>query len=201
MIFAIILAAIVIWNVVVSWLNARMVGLTWDRSRREGGWAFLASICALVQSAVGFSMLVALAATAVAYACGYPRLASLVMDFWYLGIILPALGSGLVVTIDSIRTAMRERDLASGITATINTGIMVNNIWQSIGTVANALTDIASTNDDGEDEAPLLIFAGIIACVAIASGALLTWVIMEHYRSVARATVGGRVYRNGRIVR
>jgi len=174
---------IIAWNVAVSWMNARSVGLMWEQTKIEGGWARIVSICALVQAVVGFSMLIVAAEMAVVSTMGYPVVGRLLGDVWYLAIIVPALGTGIFITIDSVREALRRRDAASGLTAAYNAAAMAGNIWQAIGAVGSALSDVTKTEDDEDASGVALLAALVLGLLAIAGGALLTWVVVEHYRS------------------
>ena len=71
--------------------------------------------CAAIQSSVGFSQILIVVLGFAAYAGGYldKQYFSAAVSLWYLLIIIPALGSGLIITIHSLVQAWRERSIAS----------------------------------------------------------------------------------------
>src|SRR3546814_11235201 len=90
-------------NGAISWWNAYACGRNWIEARMLGGWPWVMVCCGAIQSAIGFSMVYGTVELGALYLVGYlpPETVKLAMDFWYVMIVIPALGSGLLLPITS----------------------------------------------------------------------------------------------------
>ena len=107
-------------NFVISWWNAYVTGKCWAEAKAIGGWIRLVTWSGAVQSALGFSSVYICLLGFGLHGIGYldNRMLELVMSIWYVTVIIPILGSGLIITMESWRQWWRDRDLLSlGISA------------------------------------------------------------------------------------
>ena len=106
-----LLIGVMILNLVISFLNARNVGKVWAESRAVGGWIRLLAWCGAIQSAVGFTFVYAIVVAYIAVSTGYlpPQLMGVMLNLIYLLIIIPLIGSGIFITIQSWINFAREK--------------------------------------------------------------------------------------------
>jgi hypothetical protein len=181
---ALLLFLLVALNFGLSWWNAMVCGRNWVEARAVGGWINYVVWSAAIQSAIGFSSVIAVLIVVVGSVTGFidERALRLAMNFWYLLIIFPALATGLMVTIHSWQVAARERDLLSMGSAGYNTVAMAHNAYSAvdgIGAAFSGITSFFETEDD--DQASLFVLALLIVAVAILGGVLLTATLIQRY--------------------
>lgn len=177
--------ALVLWNTFISFMNARVVGMTWAERESHGPFMFLVIWSAAIQSAIGFSMLLIIL-EAVLLNLVHPMSAKFnqaLLGMWYLAIIVPALGTGLIITIHSWIEMFREKSFANMATTAYNTYAMGSNIYHASSGIGDAFGKVSDffKSDDDKDRgmAPILI---ALVFLAIAGGAFLTYGIANHYR-------------------
>lgn len=177
-------------NFVVSWANCWSVGRAWNEAKAAGGWARLLTWCGAVQSAVGFSSVVGFLVGGVLHLAGKlpPTVAQGAVSMWYLFIIVPALTTGLVILVESWRVAIRERSWSSAAAAGYNTIAMGHNLLGASDGIGQALASVGklldTKDDDGGSNMALLAFG--LAAAALASGIILTVLLIRHYASRER---------------
>lgn len=173
-------------NGVISWWNCKVVGSIWIESKKIGGFMRVLAWCGAVQSAVGFSSVLIFGLAFAAYAFGYlpKEYANAAISLWYLLIIIPAIGTGLVITVHSLITAWRERNIANMGVAAWNTFASGMNIYNALDGIPNAWEAISavlggdSKGKKDDSKAALLI---LLVVVAIAGGILITMGLIRHY--------------------
>lgn len=176
-------------NAVISWWNCKVTGGIWVEARQMGGFMRVMAWCGAVQAAVGFSSVLIFTMAFAAFAFGYlpKEYASAAISLWYLLIIVPAIGTGLIITVQSLVNAWRERNIANmGVAAwnTFASGMNIYNAFKGIPDAWEAVGSIfggKSKKDDGK--AALLI---LIVVVAIAGGILITMGLIRHYAAQAK---------------
>lgn len=176
--FLILLLAL---NFGISWWNAYVCGKAWVETKHIGGWIRLVVWCGAIQSAIGFSMVFLFGIVGVGLLTGLiePAVLSLATAFFYLAIIIPALGTGIIITVHSWIVAYRERDLMSMGVAAYNTMATAYNIYSSVNGIGAAFSTISETIGEIEDSRVML--ALMIAAVAILGGVLLTATLIQRY--------------------
>ncbi|RYD41609.1 MAG: hypothetical protein EOP83_33715, partial [Verrucomicrobiaceae bacterium] len=125
--------ALVLWNTLVSFWNARVVGQTWAERELHGPFMFLVIWSAAIQSAIGFSMLLIIVEGLLVNLV-HPMSAKFnhaLMGMWYLAVIIPALGTGLIITIHSWIEMFREKSFANMANTAYNTYAMGSNIYHA----------------------------------------------------------------------
>ena len=172
-------------NFAISWWNCYAVGGMWAESKALGGFPRLLAWSGLIQAAVGFSMVFGIAIGAVVHAAGYlpPRAAEAAMSLWYLAVIVPVIGSGIVITVHSWIVAYRERSIANMGIAAWNTFAQAYNTYTAIDGVGEAFAKVVDffTSDDNEDGSLLAGVVVAVALSALASGVVLAWVLVCKY--------------------
>jgi hypothetical protein len=173
-------------NGAIAWANCWSVGRAWNESRALGGWIRLLAWCGAIQAAIGFSTLVGFAVGAVLHVTGHlpPALAQQAFSLWYLLVIVPALGTGLVILIESWIVAWRERDLLSLSVAGYNTAAQLHNMYGAVDGIGQAWGNVSklfgSLSDDSDNGGLALLAVGLMV-LALASGAVLTYLLVRKY--------------------
>lgn len=181
---SLIIFGIIALNLFISWWNCRACGLVWNEAQRFGGFMKALVWSGAIQSIVGFSSAFVVLLAFIAYATGHlPQLyVQKVFDLWYLLVIFPALGSGLIITIHSLIQAYRERNLASIGTAAWNTLAQVSNMYSAVEGIPRAFDSVGelfSSKGDSDDRKAALVL--LLVVLAIAGGAIVTFALIKHY--------------------
>lgn len=199
----IILALILVLNVAISFWNARVAGLIWPERGLHGTMIWLVVWSAVVQSAVGFSMPCVLALTWMAHAAGLLDNTAMraVASLWYLAIIIPVLGTGLIITAHSWMVAYRERSLLNMGTAAYNTAATAHNLYSATSGIGDAFSSVgdlfsgsSSSSDSDDNPAAILVVILVFAIVAVSLGLgiLATRAVVLHYAGRLEIPEGAR---------
>jgi len=181
-------------NFAISWWNARTYGRAWVESKAVGGAIRVLVWCGAIQSAIGFSsvflfplIFIANAAFPEYFTADYVNGA---LSLWYVTIIFPALGSGLIITIESWIRAYREHSLTNLGVAAYNTLAQAHNTIGAIRSLGLAVpggrqmfASALGGRGDARGKAALLslLIAITVVTVALAAGAILTSALIHHY--------------------
>jgi hypothetical protein len=191
-------------NFGISWFNAWSVGKCWCESKSVGGLARLTAWCGAVMAAVGFTWCALVVAFVInsrlPEGCKLPdKYAEGFFALGYLAIILPCIGSGIVITLQSWALAWKERNWANFGVAGWNTGADVYNVYSAIENIPDCITllaDIFKGGDDDDEDSDgrgrILLIMVVVALACICCGILLTAVII--YRT-ARKVSNEEMYR------
>lgn len=179
---SLMLIFVLLWNAGIGWLNAYLCGKVWAESKAVGGWVRLITWCGAIQSAIGISSVVLAGVGGLVSLSGYPEIIRPLFGMWYLAVILPALGTGLLITIESWRHFWRSRDLMNLSTSGINTLVQVHNTLGAINGIGEAFSGIGEFFSE-VDDFPVAIFLLLLAMVvlSIASGSLITYLLIRKY--------------------
>ncbi len=175
----VVLILVVALNFGISWFNAWWVGRSWADSKVIGGRTRVLAWCGGTMSACGFTWcyLVILAMLAVATGFLPMKYIRLSLDIGYVVIVLPVLGSGLAIWLDSVTTAWRRRDAMSVGVAGWNTFAMAQNTHDSATTlpeVFKSIGDTLSGGDDDDAEEKLVRVALFLVVIALGGGVFTT---------------------------
>jgi heme/copper-type cytochrome/quinol oxidase subunit 2 len=177
---------LILLNLAISTFNSWSVGRGWAESRHVGGWARFMAWCGAIMAASGFTwsftMLLAFGAEAMgklppAYVEGMTRLG-------YLVVILPIIGSGLAITVQSWAYFWRRRSFANGAVAGWNSFAQVYNIVSAMDAVPESLSFLAdlfggkSKGSSDKDSAALRLMIMLVV-LAVVGGILVTAVIIR----------------------
>lgn len=182
---SLLIFGLLILNFGISWFNAYSVGRSWADSKAIGGWPRFITWCGAVMSAAGFTWCYLFVYAFIAAATGKlpQNYIELILNLGYAVIILPILGSGLAIWIDSVTTAWRRRDAASVGVAAWNTFAMVHNTYEAARTMPKILSSLGKAFSKGNGQAKLILAAVLLVILAVCAGALTTSAIV---RSTAR---------------
>lgn len=187
---------LVIINFAISWLNAWSVGRNWAEAKHAGGWAYFLNWCGAIMSACGFTWCYTIIGVEIAQGAGYLNAvyAEGALRLGYLIVILPIIGSGLGITVESWSHFYRKRSFANGAAAGWNTFAQVYNLVTAFDAVPESLSFVAhlfKTGDDDDDDTSsfMLRLMILIAVLALIGGVLTTAVIA---RLTARRTATSR---------
>jgi hypothetical protein len=181
-------------NFGISWWNARTCGRAWEESKAVGGTIRVLVWCDAIQSAIGFSSVFLFPMIFLAHAF-FPDYftddyLNGALSLWYITIIFPALGSGLIITIESWIAAYRNHSLANLGGAAYNTfaqGYNTMNAIRSLGpafqSVAKMFASVAKGRGDAKGKAAILgvMIAVLVVALALSAGAILTAVLIHRY--------------------
>lgn len=189
-------------NFVLSAFNAWGCGLSWNETKISGGVYHFMNWMGAIMSASGFTWCYTLLAAFVAsyipieYEDGTtgpllnPDSAQALLELGYLIILLPTLGSGLAITLQSWAYFWRKRTFGRGVGAGYNTFAQVHNLYSAAQNVpgvvdhlGNFFSGDSKSDKDGGGRALILILAILAAC----AGIVTTYTIIRITRqSVAR---------------
>ena len=190
---------ILVLNFGISWWNARACGRAWAELQAVGGAVRVLVWCGATQSAIGFSMVFLLPITFAAHAIDPQTVTDGVVadifDLWYVSIIIPALGTGLAITIESWIAAYRDRSLANLGVAAYNSFAQVHNTMGAVRGLGPALQSVGGLfTGKGDARGKAIILVVVIVVFALTAGVVLTAVLIQHYAGTvplpARAAAG-----------
>lgn len=188
-----ILFAIIALNLLISWYNARICGTYWAESKALGGFPRLLMWCGAIQSAIGFSMALVVVEVLAATKLGYlsPQHADAAFSLWYLGAILPCIGTGLIITVHSWVVAWRERSWSNMGTAAWNTFATGHNIYSAAnGGVSTAFDKVGDLFKGNDNKQAQLVIALVL--LSLVGGVLITMWLIGLYDRRARLALRGQ---------
>lgn len=178
---------IVLLNLFISYWNAKQAGKVWAEVKAIGGWIRLVTWCAVIQSVIGFTFSYAIILGLGAHELGFlsAKALSFMMSFTYILIIVPALGSGLVLTINSWIQFSRDKSLSNLGVASYNTFAQAYNTYRAIQDIGPAFSEVLSGfgglfDGDSDDEEDTMVKLAIgLVIVAALAGVVSTAVIVK----------------------
>ncbi len=176
------LICICLINLGISFFNARNCGLMWCESKAIGGWVRCLVWCGAIQSAIGFTSIYMVIASFIAYKTGYLSSQDIVylFNFYYVLIILPLLGSGLIITMSSWIRFARERSFASFSLAGWNTFAQIHNMYSAYHSFGPALESVSKLIiGDGKSKRKFNII--LLLIIVLVLGIATTTVIIRRY--------------------
>ncbi|MBE6075355.1 MAG: hypothetical protein E7202_12730 [Selenomonas ruminantium] len=183
------LIGVMILNLVISFLNARNVGRIWAESKAVGGWIRLLAWCGAIQSAVGFTFVYAIVVSYIAVSTGYlpASMMGVLSSLIYLMIIVPAIGSGIIITIQSWINFAREKSLMNLGVAGWNTFAQAYNTYNAIQSFGPALDTVQEGlgglfDGDGDSENSTMRVL-LLAAIILLAGVVTTTVIIRRYEA------------------
>ena len=178
----------------ISFYNAWAVGSVWSETAAMGGLARLTAWAGAVMAAVGFTWVYLFVLGFGAHALGYLPTSALtaLINLGYLAIIIPLLGSGLVITISSWVAFARRRSLGGGLVAGYNTFADAYNTYQAIETVPGAIKSVVSffsgAEEDEEDNRGAIVLLVVLLAVFAVLGGVLTTVLVVRWSARSHAS-------------
>jgi hypothetical protein len=180
-----LLAGLLVLNAFIAWWNAKQAGKIWLEAHALGRFPLMLAWSAAIQSACGFTVVIGFLLALLASACHWlpPKYVQALLSLEYLIVVVPALGSGLVILLHSWILAFRQRSLANLSVATYNTLAMGQNVYDAathLPSIFDNLSDLFSGSGDKDDDNNLaLVLVCVLALAALAGGILLTVIIVQ----------------------
>lgn len=175
------LLLLTLWNLFCSWGNAKFVGMNWKEGRKSG-FVWWINICAAIMSACGFTWCYALIIAMLGDATGYlpPEAAKAIVELAYVFVIMPILGSGLGITIFTVRRAWQSGDSREIANATYNVFAQASNtydavvhmpdVFSSLGSFFGGSSKSSSSSKDDDNGGALAALVVAIVIFAIVGG-------------------------------
>lgn len=190
------IAILVIINTAISFWNARVCGLAWKDIPVMGTFTRLVLYSAATMSAIGFSSVVLIFSSVVLSLFLDAQQTALLLSWssklFYVMVIVPVLGTGLIITLHSWISLWKERSWMNLATTSWNTFAQIKNsynAYHSLGPALESVSDMfgAIMTSDGEDgsKAAVARLAVALVLVSIVGGVFITVLIIKHYMSKA----------------
>jgi len=178
-----LLIAYVLFTFGVSYLNAWGVGRNWTETRIAGGWPRIVNGAGAIMAACGFTWVYFIIFAFIFGAFGVFTVSEVqaFLEAGYLLILLPILGSGLIITVESWARAWKERDLPNLAVAAWNTYAQIHNTYNAISGFGDAfghLGDVLASMAKGKDGAKVFAFILLVLFtvgLGIMTTALIIW--------------------------
>lgn len=206
--------AILALNTFISWWNCRVVGMAWKDVMIGGTWFEKALLwCGAIQSSIGFSMLFLLplgfggmwylttgTQPTLTPEQGHAMVEG-IFSLWYVLIIFPALGSGLLITIHSVLVAIRTRRIGDILGAGYNVVAQAYNTYQFLqnfgGAWANVGELFGKLTSGKDNNAKLAGFAIGVVILSLVAGVAVTFALIRYYASKAPSVLADEVKKRG----
>lgn len=184
---------LILLNLVISWWNAKVCGTYWSESKKLGGFVRVMMWCGVIQSAIGFSMALVVIEVLGASHLGYlsPKAAEAAFSLWYLAVIIPCIGTGLIITVHSWVVAWRTRSWGDAGVAAWNTFASGSNIYNAAnGGVSTALDKVGDLFKGNDNKQAQLVIALVL--LSLVGGVLITMWLVGVYDKRARLDLRGQ---------
>jgi hypothetical protein len=168
-------------NLGISFWNARVCGQCWVEAKAVGGFIRLLVWCGAIQSAIGFSMIIIVLMALIGGPYLPPEVTKLMLSLWYLMIIVPALGTGFIITVHSWIMAYRERSLANLGAAGWNTFASAYNTYNAVSGIGQVWENVTDGLFSGDGDNKGAMLAILLVVIALCGGILITTMIIKHY--------------------
>lgn len=163
-------------NLLVGILDMVFAGRAWVDAKQAGGFFRFLAWCVYIMSGLAFSsiLLVAEIYGLILWGKVPEDMLTSIVYAWYLLVIVPVLGTGLVITLVSIQQAFRSRRLGDILIAGYNTYAMVHNTLSAIDTVPKAIRSLFK-NLKGKDAGYLILFV-VFTLLPLILGFGISWI-------------------------
>lgn len=166
------LLLLVLLNFGISWFNAWSVGRSWAETKAAGGLARFMAWMGAIMSASGFTWVYLVILTLINNAIPWkyqlpPQYAEGMFRLGYLIIILPVIGSGLAITVQSWMYFWRNRNWKSGAVAGWNTFADIYNIYTAARAIPESLSFLGNLFDSDDDDDAKSFFGKLMIALAI----------------------------------
>lgn len=193
------LILILVLNVAISWFNAWACGKAWNEGRQQGGLAHFMNWMGAIMSACGFTWVILICLGFIgtkipieSQTASHPavylfsaNMFQAALELGYVALIIPILGSGLAITMNSWFYFFKRPSFLGGAKVAYNTYAMYHNTSQAIhllpsifrhlgGFFGGSSSDGESDDDSGGGGLVAIIFViGLVLC-SLVMGILLT---------------------------
>lgn len=192
---------ILVLNVLISWFNAWSCGRAWPETKQQGGLAHFMNWMGAIMAACGFTWVILIGLGYIGTKIPYQQATAehptiyllsaerylVALELGYVAIIVPVLGSGLALTLNSWAYFWRRRSFGSGAAAAYNTYAMFHNTYHAVqllpgifrhlgGVFGGSGSSKSSSSNDGKGFLLVIVVGLVIA--SIIGGILLTRAIL-----------------------
>lgn len=195
-----LLLLVLIWavNFAISWWNARSVGLVWVETKQMGGWQRFMAWMGAIMSASGFTWCYLIVLLFGAYYAQpflidtskgeemilTPDALSAGFALGYIIILPGILFSGLMIWIDSLATAWKDRRAGSIAGAGWNTFAQIHNTYSAMRGVPEAMESVTNfffgkKSKDSKGSGGLIVI--LLLILAIFGGIITTMSLVKKY--------------------
>ena len=181
---------LILWNFLISVLNCWFVGKTWAESKVIGGWFRFVTWCAAIMGTCGFvwcnTLVIGWLASTHAgllplkYQLNDTYL-ELLFNIGYMLVIVPILGSGMGIWLDSVKKAYMRRDGLSIGVASYNTFAQGYNTYEAAKFVPTVLEKIGKTlkSTDSVKTKLMLLTVYTVLALSVGLGVATAWYIIH----------------------
>lgn len=183
-------------NLAISWVNAWGCGATWDSTKAKGGIVHFMNWMGVVMAACGFTWCymavfgyvgtlipITNEETGLSEPLLNPVMLQAFYDIGFLVIVPPILGSGIAITVASIRQFARSRNLGDGAVAGWNTFAQVHNVHTVVKEAPSAFDRVSDFFADSDGYGRIVV---LLVVLAVAGGILTTYGIVQMKRRSVR---------------
>lgn len=180
---------LVLFNFAISWFNAYQVGRVWADSKVAGSWPRAVVWAGAVMAAVGFTWCYLVVLVLIANAAEWlpPEYLQLAFNIGYVIIIVPAIGSGMIIWVHSVLVAWKERTITAYGVAAYNTFANAYNIYQAATMLPDILQSVAghTASDGGSSSSGISggiskdTIVVLLVLLALGGGIVTTWLIVR----------------------
>jgi len=196
-------------NFGISVFNSIVTGASWLEAKAAGGAARFMAWMGAVMAACGFTWCYLVVLAFLAGPDGFnrlpPKYLAGMLSLGYLTIVVPLVGSGIAITMQSWAHFWRRRTFGSGAVAAYNTAAEAYNIyeaaravpsaWDAVGDMLFSKKKSSSSSSDDDGDSNLAAIAIFLALAAVSAGILTAWAII---RTVSRAAATTRMLEHAR---
>lgn len=177
----------VVLNFAISLFNAWSVGRSWAECKAQGGLARFMSWMGAIMAAAGFVWCYTAMFAGIAALTGKvpPRYINGIFELGYLVVIIPIIGSGLAIMVDSWAYFWRQRNFTSGATALWNTYAEISNVLNAASAIPDFIKDLGGlfggkdSDSDSDGEGAMATLVILLVVVALCIGVLTTVFIIR----------------------
>lgn len=188
-----IIYLLLIINLAISTYNAWVVGKSWADVKAIGStWQKVVVASAFIMSGCGFTWCYLVIFGLIAIGFGLLDLESIqaMLNLGYVVIILPILGSGIAIWIDSVSTAYRRRNLSSIGVAAWNTFAQAHNMYSALTSLGPIMKSLGTFFKGGSSKGKGQLLVIVLVVIALLLGFITTYVIaMKSASSYARNVI------------
>jgi hypothetical protein len=195
--FGLILTGIIlIINLVISYFNATSVGSIWFESKVIGGWSRILAYCGAIMSACGFSYVYAIVIGGICYLFGVLTIESFnaMLSLVYIFIIIPVIGTGIAITVNSLIVAYHRRTWTNMGIAAWNVLAQASNMYSAITTIPSALKSVGEIFKGGGNKDSLQVKLIILIAAFSLFGGIITTIYIVRKTAKAHAIAAKNLY-------
>lgn len=182
---SLVLFFVFIYNLVVSFWNAKVCGENWVEANAIGGWSKALIWSGAIMSAIGFTQTYFIVGAVVGTMLNIapPEVIQIAMNLLYVMIAIPCVLTGLIICIHSWVAFAKEKSIKNGGVAVWNTIIQGYNTYHVFNSFGAVIDNLSETFKDKKADRDNKNGAIILAIVCLGLGIFTTYVLIKRYAS------------------